>query len=140
MEMKFKRPDTPLAATPEAKFQTAKDSIRPGRSWQQMSQEEKGAKKKELIKKGGIERFNQYKDSVSTEATGRKDAVLNKAASDAGMSPEKYQKFLRNRNSGPDAGLEGLMIGGSSKKSDTKSCGPKSPCKGGASIGINTKS
>jgi hypothetical protein len=110
------------------------------KTWQQMSQGEKGAKKQELIKKGGIEAFNAYKDSIGTDARGRADAVLNKAAADAGMSPEKYIKFLQKRNSGDDAGLSGLMIGGSSTKSGKGGSAPKAPCKGGSCPGLNTKS
>ncbi|CAB4124929.1 hypothetical protein UFOVP54_42 [uncultured Caudovirales phage] len=112
----------------------------PQKTWQQMTQAEKGAKKQELMKKGGIETFNAYKDSIGTDARGRADAVLNKAAADAGMSPERYIRFLQKRNSGDDAGLEGLMIGGSSSKAGKGGSAPKSPCKGGICIGLNTKS
>lgn len=140
MAINQRRPDTPLAATPEPRFQSVQDTIRPGRSWQEMSAGERGAKKQELVKKGGIERFNQYKDSVSADARGRAAKVFDKAASDAGMSPEKYQKFLDKRGKGPDAGLEGLMIGGSSSKAGKGSSAPKAPCKGGICSGLNTKS
>ena len=109
---------------PKAQAQQAPNAAQQ-KTWQQMSQGEKGAKKQELIKKGGIKAFNAYKDSISTDATGRADAVLNKAAADAGMSPEKYIKFLQKRNSGDDAGLSGLE-----GEKDVKNR-RKSPCKGG---------
>lgn len=110
------------------------------KTWQQMSQGEKGAKKQELIKKGGIEAFNAYKDSVGTDIRGRAEAVLNKAAADAGMSPEKYRRYLLKISRGEDAGLEGLMTGGSSSKAGRGGSAPKAPCKGGVCIGLNTKS
>ena len=125
--------------SPSAQAQQAPNAAQQ-KTWQQMSQGEKGAKKQELIKKGGIEAFNAYKDSVGTAIRGRAEAVLNKAAADAGMSPEKYLRFLQKRNSGEDAGLEGLMTGGSSSKSGRGGSAPKAPCKGGVCIGLNTKS
>ena len=109
---------------PKAQAQQAPNTSQQ-KTWQQMTQGEKGAKKQELIKKGGIEAFNAYKDSIGTDARGRADAVLNKAAADAGMSPEKYIKFLQKRNSGEDAGLSGLE-----GEKDVKNR-RKSPCKGG---------
>ena len=125
--------------SPSAQAQQAPNASQQ-KTWQQMSQGEKGAKKQELIKKGGIEAFNAYKDSVGTDIRGRAEAVLNKAAADAGMSPEKYRRYLLKISRGEDAGLEGLMTGGDSRRSGRGGSAPKSPCKGGVCIGLNTKS
>jgi hypothetical protein len=81
--MPIKRKKSPLK-------QTVQDTKK---TWQQMSAGEKGAKKKELISKGGIALFSKYKDSISADAMGRRDAEINKAASSRGMSKEEYQNW-----------------------------------------------
>lgn len=84
-----KRPDTPLASTTEP-------------TWQKMTQAEKGAKKQELIKKGGIERFNQYKDSINTDAENRRNATFEKNAATRGMTVEQLRKDNKKSNVCPD--------------------------------------
>jgi hypothetical protein len=103
-----------------------------GKTWQQMSQGEKGAKKKELIGKGGIERFNKYKDSVSTDATNRVNAAFEKNAAVRGMTVDQ----LRKDNKKPNISIEGLNDG-KSEKSSSKGGPAKAPCKGGVCTGLN---
>ena len=112
------RPDTPLAATPD-----------PPKTWQQMSQAERGAKKTELIKKGGMERFSQYKDSVSTDASNRMNKAFEKNAATRGMTIDQ----LRADNKKPNI----PMSGSSPVDTKTNKNTPKSPCKGGKCIGEN---
>lgn len=126
--------DTPLSPTPEARFTAVNDSIKPRQSWQQMSQVEKGAKKKELIGKGGIERFNKYKDSISTDATNRVNKQFEKNAATRGMTVEQ----LRKDNKKPNISIEGLNDG-KSEKSSSKGGPAKAPCKGGVCTGLNKK-
>ena len=109
------RLDTPLATTPEP------------RTWQQMSISEKGNKKVQLIKEGGIERFKSYKDSVSKDASDRLNKQFEKNAATRGMTVEQ----LRKDNKKANVGIEGLL-----GEKNTKST-LKSPCKGGASTGCN---
>jgi deoxyribodipyrimidine photolyase len=59
----------------------------PQKTWQQMSAGEKGAKKAELVKKGGFERFKQYKDSISNDATSRLSADFGTNAAKREMTP-----------------------------------------------------
>jgi len=103
-----------------------------GKTWQQMSQGEKGAKKQELIGKGGIERFNKYKDSVSTDATNRVNAAFEKNAAVRGMTVDQ----LRKDNKKPNISIEGLNDG-KSEKSSSKGGPAKAPCKGGVCTGLN---
>lgn len=111
------RPDTPLAATPEPRF--VQDSTKT-RTWQQMSVAEKGAKKTELIKKGGLERFKQYKDSVSADASDRANKMFEKNAATRGMTVEELRKSnARDARKGP-VPQEGLEIGKACKRGATK--------------------
>jgi len=121
MAINQKRPDTPLAETPEPRF--VQDSIKP-KTWQQMSVVEKGNKKKELIKSGGIERFIKYKDSVSTEATNRRDAEINKAASNKGMTVAEYQRWYKKNEKKPDQPCGDLDIKGANKRGESKGSCP----------------
>lgn len=81
----------------------------PQKTWQQMSAGEKGAKKAELIKKGGFERFRQYKDSISSDATNRLDADFERNAAKRGMTSDEYREFLAQNAKKQDAGLDGMM-------------------------------
>ena len=126
-----RRPDTPLAATPEPRFKVVNDSIKPKQSWQQMSVVEKGNKKKELIAKGGIERFQEYKDSISKDATDRVNKQFEKNAAVRGMTVEQLRQSNKKDSKKSDVGVEGLV-----GEKNTKSA-IKSPCKGGASTGCN---
>ena len=68
-------------------------------TWQQMTQAQRAAIKTEL----GPEKFKTYKDSVSTEATNRRDAEINKAASNKGMTVAEYQRWYKKNEKKPDA-------------------------------------
>lgn len=128
MPINQRRPDTPLATSPEPRFSVSQDSIKPGKkTWQQMSAGEKGAKKTQLMKEGGIERFKSYKDSVSADANKRVNEAFEKNAATRGMTVEQ----LRQDNKKANVGLDGLG-GGEDKKSARKS-----PCKGGTKTSCN---
>jgi hypothetical protein len=100
--MAIKRKDTPLAptVTDTVKTQT------PKKTWQQMTAGEKGAKKVELVKKGGIELFNTYKDSISKEAMGRREAEIKNAASNKKMTVAEYQIWYKKNKNKPDVKIE----------------------------------
>lgn len=89
-------------------------------TWQQMTQAQKAAKKAELIKQGGFERFKQYKDSISTDATNRREADFAKAAAQRGMTTAEYSKYLAKNAKKADAGLDGLEIGKACKRGKDK--------------------
>jgi hypothetical protein len=121
------RPDTPLANTPEPRI--VQDTIKP-KTWQRMTVAEKGAKKAELIKKGGMERFKQYKDSISTDATNRREAEINKAAANKGMTKEEYAKWYKKNEKKPDQPCGDLDIKGANKRGASK---------GSCSTGVKNK-
>lgn len=123
------RPDTPLAETPEPRF--VQDSIKPRQSWQRMSLEEKGNKKAQLIKEGGIEKFKKYKDSVSEDSSKKANAAFEKNASVRGMTVEQLRQSNKKDSKKSDVGVEGLVGEKNSKSSR------KSPCKGGFCTGLN---
>ena len=123
----MQRRDTPLAPTPEPRFTVSQDSIKPKQTWQKMSVVEKGNKKAQLIKEGGVEKFKKYKDSISKDADERVNKAFEKNAATRRMTVEQ----LRNDNKKPNVSLDGLE-GESNKKVNLKS-----PCKGGASTGCN---
>jgi len=56
-------------------------------TWQQMTQAQRAAIKAEL----GPEKFKTYKDSVSTDATNRREAILNRNAAARGMTRAEVQ-------------------------------------------------
>jgi hypothetical protein len=74
----------------------------PKKTWQQMSAGEKGAKKKELVEKGGIALFNKYKDSVGKVVMNKIQGDFNKGATSMGMTPEQYSKYLDRQKKKPD--------------------------------------
>ena len=74
----------------------------PKKTWQQMTQGEKGAKKKELVEKGGIALFNKYKDSVGKVVMNKIQGDFNKGATSMGMTPEQYSKYLDRQKKKPD--------------------------------------
>ena len=78
----------------------------PKKTWQQMTAGEKGAKKKELVEKGGIALFNKYKDSISADAMNRREAEINDAASKRGMTRDEYAKWYKKNKNKPDVGIE----------------------------------
>jgi hypothetical protein len=85
----------------KAQFGTTTDPVKKP-TWQQMTQAQKAAKKTELIAKGGFEMFKKYKDSISAEATNRREAEINKAASNKGMTRAEYEKWYKNQSKKPD--------------------------------------
>jgi hypothetical protein len=121
------RPDTPLAETPEPRI--VQDTIKP-KTWQKMTVAEKGAKKIELIKKGGMEQFIKYKDSISTDATNRRDAEINKAAANKGMTKEEYARWYKKNEKKPDQPCGDLDIKGANKRGESK---------GSCSTGVKNK-
>lgn len=110
------RPDTPLADTPQPRF--VQDTIKP-KTWQRMTVTEKGAKKAELIEKGGMERFKKYKDSISTDATNRREADVDKAAANKGMTRAEYERWYKKNEKKPNSPIEGLEIGKACKRGKT---------------------
>jgi hypothetical protein len=99
-------------------------------TWQQMTQAQKAAKKAELIKQGGFERFKQYKDSISTDATNRREADFAKAAANRGMTTAEYSKYLVKNAKKPDAQPDGLEVGKACKRGEKKGS-----CSTGATMG-----
>jgi hypothetical protein len=101
----------------------------PKKTWQQMTQGEKGNKKKELVEKGGIQLFNKYKDSIGKQAMGRIQGEFEKGAKAKGMTNEQYSKYLEKQKRKPDANQ---ADGGFKEKRYNPVCG-KGGCKSGRS-------
>lgn len=101
----------------------------PKKTWQQMTQGEKGNKKKELVEKGGIELFNKYKDSVGKQAMGKIQTEFEKGAKAKGMTNDQYSKWLEKQKRKPDANQGD---GGFKEKRYNPVCG-KGGCKSGRS-------
>jgi hypothetical protein len=101
----------------------------PKKTWQQMTQGEKGNKKKELVEKGGIQLFNKYKDSVGKQAMGKIQERFDKGAKSMGMTPEQYSRHLDKQKKKPDANQGD---GGFKEKRYNPVCG-KGGCKSGRS-------
>jgi hypothetical protein len=91
-------------------------------------------KKAELIKQGGFERFKQYKDSISTDATNRREADFAKAAANRGMTTAEYSKYLVKNAKKPDAQPDGLEVGKACKRGDTKGSCVDGGTRGGDSL------
>lgn len=103
-------------------------------TWQQMTQPQKAAKKAELIKKGGFERFAQYKDSISSDATNRRDADFAKSAAIKGMTVTQYRDYLKQNARKADVGLDGLQIGKCNTRGDKKGSCSTGQTMGGDSL------
>jgi hypothetical protein len=101
----------------------------PKKTWQQMTQGEKGNKKKELVEKGGIQLFNKYKDSIGKQAMGRIQTEFEKGAKAKGMTNDQYSKWLEKQKRKPDANQGD---GGFKEKRYNPVCG-KGGCKSGRS-------
>lgn len=99
-------------------------------TWQQMTQAQKAAVKKALVDKGGYQLFQTYKDSVSTDATNRREADFAKAAAQRGMTTAEYSKYLAKNAKKPDAQPDGLEIGKCNKRGEKKGS-----CSTGATMG-----
>jgi hypothetical protein len=82
------------------------DTIKP-KTWQKMTITEKASKKNELLKQGGMPRFLEYKDSISTDATNRREAEINKAASSRGMTRSEYERWYKKNEKKPDVPASG---------------------------------
>lgn len=72
-------------------------------TWQEMTQAERAAIKTNL----GPEKFKKYKDSVSTDATNRRETILNRNAAARGMTRAEVQAQQKKDKKKPDAPLEG---------------------------------
>ena len=103
----------------------------PKKTWQQMTAGEKGAKKKELVERGGIALFNTYKDSIGKQAMGRIQTEFEKGAKSMGMTPEQYSKHLDRQKKKPDVNQGD---GGFKEKSYRAVCGKGGCKKNGGSI------
>jgi len=68
-------------------------------TWQEMTQAQRAAIKTEL----GPERFKTYKDSVSTDATNRREAILNRNAAARGLTREQVRAQQEKDKKKPDA-------------------------------------
>jgi hypothetical protein len=80
-------------------------------TWQQMTQAQKAEVKKALVNKCGFQLFQKYKDSISTDATNRREADFAKAAANRGMTTAEYSKYLEKTAKKPDAQPDGLEVG-----------------------------
>jgi len=96
------------------------DNVKPQVTWQQMTQAQKAAKKAELVKQGGFEKFKQYKDSISADATNRIEADFAKGAAIKNMSVDQYRKYLAQNAKKADTPLPGLQVGKANKRSSKK--------------------
>lgn len=100
-----KRPDTPLATSPEAVFMSSQDSIKkkmpyvPGR----VTPEQRAAQLK-----------------IREENTRKRDSVLQRNANVAGVSREELRKQQAKNDKKPDAKLDGLMIKENCKRGESK--------------------
>lgn len=103
-------------------------------TWQQMTQVQKAAVKKALIDKGGYQLFQTYKDSVSTDATNRREADFAKGAAIKGMTVDQYRKYLAKNAKRPDAQPDGLEIGKACKKGEKKGSCADGGTRGGDSL------
>lgn len=106
-------------------------------TWQQMTQAQKAAKKAQLVKQGGFERFQQYKDSISNDATQRRDADFAKSAAIKGMSVDQYRDYLAKNAKRADAGLDGLETGKANKRGEKKGSCSTGQTMGGDSLRDN---
>lgn len=80
------------------------------------------------------------RDSIKAANKARIDATLEARAKKYGFnSREDYFKWQESRQKGPDVGIEGLnsLNSKGTKVKESKSCGPKAPCKGGEATGLN---
>ncbi len=98
---------------------TSQTTKAPVLTWQQMTQLQRAAKKAELIKQGGFERFQKYKDSISADATNKREADFAKSAAIRGMTVDEYRKHIKKNARKPDAQLPGLEIDKACKRGKT---------------------
>ncbi len=89
-------------------------------TWQQMTQAQKAAVKKALVDKGGYPLFQKYKDSISTDATNRREADIDKAAASKGMTRAEYERWYKNNKKKPDQPCGNLNVKGANKRGEDK--------------------
>jgi hypothetical protein len=107
-------------------------------TWQQMTQAQKAAVKKALVDKGGYQLFQTYKDSVSTDATNRREADFAKGAAIKGMTVDQYRKYLAKNAKRPDVPLDGLEVGRcNTRGKDKGSCSTKQTYRGDSLRDVN---
>jgi hypothetical protein len=100
-----KRPDTPLATSPNAVFMSSQDSTKvktpyvPGR----VTPEQRAAQKK-----------------VREENTRKRDSVLQRNANVAGITREELRKEQAKNNKRPDVQVDGLRIKDACKRGESK--------------------
>jgi hypothetical protein len=99
-------------------------------TWQQMTQPQKAAVKTALVAKGGLQLFLKYKDSISTDATNRREGEINRAASEMGMTRAKYEKWYEKQKRKPNQPCGDLNISGANKRGEKKGS-----CSTGQSMG-----
>jgi hypothetical protein len=102
--MAIKRPDTPLATTPD-----------PPKTWNQMSVAERTAKRDEIKAKEGREGWSKYMDSTLT-------ADFKKGAERRGLTVEQYAKKVKN-----DGKVKFTEVEGGGKMKETKSANTDRP-------------
>jgi hypothetical protein len=99
-------------------------------TWQQMTQPQKAAVKAALVAKGGLQLFLKYKDSISTDATNRREGEIDRAASEMGMTRAQYEKWYEKQKRKPDQSCGDLNISGANKRGEKKGS-----CSTGQSMG-----
>ncbi len=116
-------------------------------TWQKMTQAQRAAIKTQL----GPEKFKIYKDSVSEDATNRREVILNRNANARGMTRAEVQAQQEKDKKKPDAVKEDLTDctkrtdkkgscttgntgGGQSTKDNKRNGGPIKKAKAGAMI------
>jgi len=99
-------------------------------TWQQMTQPQKAAVKTALVAKGGLQLFLKYKDSISTDATNRREGEIDRAASEMGMTRAQYEKWYEKQKRKPNQPCGDLNISGANKRGEKKGS-----CSTGQSMG-----
>lgn len=103
-------------------------------TWQQMTQPQKAAVKAALVAKGGLQLFLKYKDSISGDATNRREADFAKGAAQKGMTVNQYRSYLKQNAKKADVGLDGLQIGKCNTRGDKKGSCSTGQTMGGDSL------
>lgn len=121
MPINQRRPDTPLANSPEPRF--VQDSIKT-KTWNQMSSTERKDAQTKVRAKGGREGFSTFMDSITKSQFAEGAARKN-------MTVAEYSKYLEKNKNAKPAGLDGLEIGKACKRGSTKgSCSTGTSNKG----------
>jgi hypothetical protein len=83
-----------------------------------------------LVAKGGLQLFLKYKDSISTDATNRREGEINRAASEMKMTRTQYEKWYEKQKRKPNQPCGDLNISGANKRGEKKGS-----CSTGQSMG-----